>query len=135
MSVAQQLEHIDGLALRVAEVLRTARLPVDTETALQADVARLLLGAGIPHVAEFKIGGGRIDFIVGYDGRFGSRAPCVGIECKIKGGARSILRQCDGYCGDPRIGHLIVLTAKALALPQILRGKPVTIVSVGRAWL
>jgi hypothetical protein len=41
----------------------------------------------------------------------------------------------NAYCGDPRIAHLIVATGKALAMPPRMNSKPVTVVSLGRAWL
>ena len=84
---------------------------------------------------EVKVAGGRIDFLAGYAGRFANHAAATGIEVKIKGGKRAIHRQCAAYCGDPRIGHLVVVAGLALALPAQMHGKPVTIVEIGRAWL
>jgi hypothetical protein len=124
-----------AVASLVIDLLRRTRLPVDTETALQLEIGKLLRDNGIKHEPEVKVAGGRIDFLVGYGGPCGPKDPCVGIECKIKGGKRAIHRQVEAYCRDPRISHLIVVTGVALALPATLCGKPVTIIHVGRAWL
>jgi hypothetical protein len=127
--------EVTELAAKIGDLLSTTRLPVDTEQALQIEIGKLLDGNHIPHVREVKVSGGRIDFLAGYTSRLAPHAVSVGIECKIDGGARMIFRQCNAYCGDPRIGHLIVATGKALAMPPRMQGKPVTVVSLGRAWL
>lgn len=123
------------LAQGIERILWTARLPVNTEAELQLEVAKLFDARGFIYVREVKVSGGRIDFLIGYAGRFAGHTPSVGLEIKIKGGKRAIHRQCAAYCGDPRVGHLIVLSGTALALPPEMNGKAVTIVHVGRAWL
>jgi hypothetical protein len=126
--------HAREIGKDVVAILRTARLPVNTEAELQTEVAALLTRNGIIHAREVKVAGGRIDFLVGYVGRF-SEQPSVGLEIKIKGGKRAIHRQCAAYCGDPRISELVVLTGISLGLPPTMNGKRVTIVSIGGAWL
>lgn len=123
-----------NLADDVVKLLRTARLPVNTEAELQVEIAALLDRNGILYRREAQVSGGRIDFLIGYAGRFTDN-PSVGLEVKIKGGKRSIFKQCAAYCGDPRISHLIVLTGISLGLPPEMAGKPVTIVTIGAAWL
>lgn len=123
------------LAGRLVELLRSRRLRLDTEAALQADIEAALNGAGIPHIREAKVTGGRIDFLCGQSSRLGPHVQSVGIEVKISGGRRAIHRQCAGYCQDPRIGHLIVVTGMALALPDVMNGRPVMIINMGRAFL
>jgi hypothetical protein len=132
---AQQLPVATRQSCRVAELLSRARLPLDTEAALQAAIEQLLIDAKLTYAREVKVAGGRIDFLEGYTGPCGPHTECTGIEVKIKGGKRAIHRQCDAYCGDPRISRLIVVTAISLGLPLIMRGKPVTIIQLGRAWL
>ena len=127
--------EVAGLAATITSLLTTARLPLDTEQALQLEIENLLNANHIPHVREAKVCGGRIDFLAGYSSRLAPHAPSVGIECKIAGGARMIFKQCNAYCGDPRIGHLIVATGKALAMPNHMQTTPVTVVPLGRAWL
>ncbi len=119
----------------VVALLRAARLPLDTEQALQAAIEALLKDHGKPYLREVKVTGGRIDFTVGASSRMGPHDPVTGIECKVKGGKRAIFRQCSDYCRDPRLGQLVVVTGIPLALPPVLHGKPVTIISLGRAWL
>jgi hypothetical protein len=119
----------------VIALLTAARLPLDTEQALQDAIEGLLKDHGKPYLREFKVTGGRIDFAVGAASRMGARDPLVGIECKVKGGKRAIFKQCDDYCRDPRIGQLVVVTGMALALPAVMHGKPVAIIQCGRSWL
>lgn len=113
-------------AAHLLGLLRSARLPVNTEQELQRAVASVLERNGVRFRREAQVTGGKIDFIAGKD---------VGIEIKIMGGKRAVYRQCNGYCRDTRIRELIVLTAINLALPHELHGKPVHVVSIGRAWL
>ena len=127
--------EVDELAAKIAGLLSKARLPLDTEQALQLEIGRLLDANHIPHVREAKVAGGRIDFMAGYASRLAPHAPSVGIECKIAGGARMIFRQCNAYCGDPRIGHLILATGKGMLLPNRMQNVPITVVSLGSAWL
>jgi hypothetical protein len=132
---AQPLPVAARPSCRVAELLVRARLPLDTEAALQRAIEEQLIKAKLTYAREVKVAGGRIDFLEGYAGPCGPHTECTGIEVKIKGGKRAIWRQCDAYCGDPRIARLIVVTAIALGLPPVMRGKPVTIIQLGRAWL
>jgi hypothetical protein len=128
-----------GFGLRVDDLvskLRHARLRLDTEQALQDDIEAVIRGTGLPYRREVRVAGGRIDFLVGSESRVGAaHVRGIGIEVKIRGGKRSIHRQCAAYCGDPRIGHLVVITATALALPEVMHRTPVTILEIGRAWL
>lgn len=110
----------------VIAALSRARLPVDDEKALQLAVSDVLTGAGMEHTREVKVTGGIIDFIV---------APDIGIELKIKGSKRQIYRQVERYCADERLSHIVVASSLPLALPASIVGKPITLITLGRAWL
>lgn len=134
------LPAASGLAERIVALLRVARLSVNTEDEQQREIAQVLAANNIAHAREVRVSGGRIDVLAGEIARFPTFAsvgiePGVGIEAKIKGGKRAIHRQCAAYCNDPRIGHLIVITGVALALPEIMNRKPVKAVHIGKAWL
>jgi hypothetical protein len=121
-------------AERIMGILRNARLPIEHEARLQEAIAEALhvRGDGLHVVREAKmVGGLRIDFAVEHD----CRCCFTGIAVKIAGGRRDIFRQLKAYCEDARLVELVVVTSRALALPETINGKPVAIVDLGRAWL
>lgn len=109
----------------ICALLGRYRLPVDTEAKLQAEIERLLADNDIAFDREVEIGSGdRIDFMV----------DAVGVEVKIKGSKRRILRQCERYCRSG-IDGLVLVTAVATGFPAQIEGKPVAVHSLGRSWL
>jgi hypothetical protein len=50
-------------------------------------------------------------------------------------GKRAIYRQLERYAAQPQIAALILVTGTAMGLPAAIGGKPVFIVSTGRASL
>ncbi len=109
----------------IAALLARERLPAHDEKALQAAIAGVLAANGLAFVRELRVAGGIVDFLAG----------AVGIEVKIAGGARAVLRQCARYAADPRIAELLVVSARALILPPAIGGKPCRVLALGRAWL
>jgi hypothetical protein len=132
-TVQTKAVEFSGMESRLLRLLRSTRLPCDTELALQDAIEQVLIAGGLPYRREVKIAGGRIDFLIGGGDRFGPREPGIGLEVKIKGGGRAIYRQCAAYCGDPRLGRLVVVSATALQLPEKMNGKTVAVISVGNA--
>lgn len=64
--------------------------------------------------------------------------PAIGtaIEVKLKRNrGAAILRQLERYAAHDAVQALILVTNRAMGLPQSLNGKPVYYVSLGRAWL
>lgn len=111
---------------RLAAALSRTRFLVDDEKRLQADIAAALTAKGLAYKREVRLSAADvIDFLVGR----------VGIEVKIKGTKRAILRQVERYSGSERLDSIILLTSLALGLPESINGKPVRIVSIGRGWL
>ncbi|MGU3387199.1 hypothetical protein ACLBYG_22005 [Methylobacterium sp. D53M] len=106
-------------------VLRGKRMRCSTEIQLQDDIASVLTAAGIAFERERWLGPetGRIDFIAGG----------VGLEVKVKGGAREIYRQVARYCDHREIDALVLATTRAVSLPALT--KPVLILDLSRAWL
>lgn len=108
--------------------LRGARYRVGSEALLQHDIGETLKSlVGISgYEAEARIGpGDRIDFLVG----------TIGIEAKVKYPRRKIWRQLDRYTGREAITSLILITGTAIGLPAAMNGKPLYLVSLGRASL
>lgn len=59
----------------------------------------------------------------------------VGIEIKIKGHKMDIFKQCKRYCGFEEIKHLILVTSKAVIIPQLINNKRCYQINIGNAWL
>jgi hypothetical protein len=110
---------------RIISAIAKTRLPMSDEKALQAAIEIVLLDNGFTFTREALVAGGIIDFLAG----------AVGIEVKIKGPAREVLRQLTRYAEDDRIEHLVLVAAFPCAMPPMIGGKRCTIVDVGRAWL
>lgn len=107
-------------------LLEHTRLLVADEKGLQATIAERLDAAGITYEREHRLSPADvIDFI----------SDRVGIEVKIKGGKRAILRQVERYAASDQIDAIILVTSVALGMPAEIAGKPVRVVSIGRAWL
>ena len=112
-------------ARRLVGLIGRARMPMSDEKALQGAIEQLFKEHGIAFTRESKVTGGIIDFLVGD----------VGIEVKIEGPAREVLRQLTRYADDARIKQFVVVAAFPCALPMSIVGKPCVIVDLGRAWL
>lgn len=110
---------------RIIALIGRSRLPMSDEKVLQQAIEILLGSQGIAFTREAVVAGGVIDFLAGD----------VGIEVKIAGPAREVLRQLTRYAEEPRIAHLVLVAAFPCALPPIIGGKRCTIVDLGRAWL
>lgn len=107
-------------------LLARQRFRIDNEKLLQAQMATVLEASGVTFSAEHVLSpGNRIDFLIGD----------VGIEAKIKGQRRAILRQCERYASHDAIGALIVITNAAMGLPPEINGKPIHVFNLGKAWL
>lgn len=119
------LPQISEEARQIVGLIGRSRLPMSDEKALQSAIEQLLTEHGIAFTRETKVTGGIIDFVVGE----------IGIEVKIEGPAREVLRQLTRYAEDARIKQFVVVAAFPCALPVSILGKPCTIVNLGRAWL
>ena len=123
-SAQPSVHPLDPVA--IAAFLGRHRFRLDNEKLLQSQVCDVLIHAGYSVQREHKLGPADvIDALIGD----------VGIEMKIKGQRRTIYRQCVRYCEHDQVGSLILMTAAAMGMPATLNGKPVHVVSLGRAWL
>ena len=108
-------------------MLALLRLPLDNEKRCQAEIARALAASNFRFEREVPVAGGIIDFLLPDSG--------IGIEVKIKGQAKAIYRQLQGYAFDQRITRLVLASSKAMALPPLIGGKRCTIIDLARGWL
>lgn len=117
----------------VLAALAGRRFPLEDEKATQTAIGDALVEAlGADWVfREHRIVGGTIDFVVVDHPGPG----VIGIEVKLKGPAPAIRRQLAAYADEPSIAALVLVTAKPMALPAAIGGKPLAVVDLGRAWL
>ena len=112
---------------RVAAAIARVRMPARPEEYdIHAAVAQALAAAGLDYEHEARLGPRRrIDFLVGR----------VGIEVK-KGrpAAAALVKQLRRYLETDGLDGVIVVAQRAAALPQVLCGKPVRLVSLDRLW-
>ena len=110
------------------DLLRASRFDLSTETATQFDIGRTLATEGVPHRREARLSPrDRIDFLT---------ADGLGIEVKIRGQRRpAVLRQLERYAEHDAVKALVLLTNVAVGFPATLNGKPLHVISMGRAWL
>lgn len=113
-------------ATEITALLRRTRMRVSSEAVLQASIEDALTAAAVPYLREHRLSpADRIDFLCGR----------VGIEAKARYNKRAIYRQLERYAAQNAIDALILVTGTAMGLPAEIGGKPVYIVSTGRASL
>lgn len=111
---------------RLGDVLKRARLPLESEKATQAALAEAFDQYGIPYVREVTLSEGDIvDFLV--EG--------IAIEIKLKGSRMAIYRQICRYAASPKVHRVLLLTARCMGLPEEIEGKPANVFSLSEAWL
>ncbi len=109
------------------------RFPLEDEKATQAgifsaltdDAVALTMSPWASVNREVRIAGGIIDLLVAD----------VGIEVKIKGQPKAIIRQLNSYSAEPSLSGLILVTSRPVALGPTIGGKPVAVFDMARAWL
>ena len=113
-------------AQKIATLLQRTRLRVSNEAALQGDIATTLAAAGIAAEREVMLSpADRPDFMCGY----------VAIEAKCRYAKRSIYRQLERYAAHDRVSAIVLVTGTAMGMPAQINGKPIYVVSIGRAFL
>lgn len=102
------------------------RFNLENEKALQIKLDEFFTSLNIDHNREVRLNARDIiDFMV----------DDIGIEVKIKGSGIDIYKQCMRYCESDQLKHLILVTNKAINLPNMINNKDVYIVNLGKAWL
>ena len=112
---------------RITDALSTLRTPaMPGEYDLHAAVSGALTQAGIAHQHEFRFAPRcRIDFLAGR----------IGLEIKKGRPTPSALRdQLSRYLMSDALDAVIVVTQRAVLLPQTIGGKPVRQISLNRLW-
>lgn len=110
----------------IIKLIRSRQFSLSDEKVLQGEMAAAFDAAGISHEREFRLDARNIvDFMVGE----------IGIEVKIKGARLNIFRQIERYMAFDAVKRLILATNVPMGMPDLVNGKPVHVVNLGRAWL
>lgn len=111
----------DDIINRVISILRQYSFSFNNEKVLQETIADLLLKEGIALTREYRLDPyGIVDIFI--DG--------VAFEIKIKGQKKAIYRQCRDYALHNDVKAVVLLTAYAMGLPDMLEGKPAFVYSL-----
>lgn len=108
------------------QLLSKKRLQLHNEKVLQGEIEELLKENRIEYSREHHLAKESIiDFLIAD----------VGVEVKIAGNPRDIYRQVQRYLDFEEINAIIVVTSKSIRFPGAVKGKPVYIFNLNRAWL
>ena len=112
---------------RIVAALAALRMPaMPDEYDIHDRIAAVLAAGGFKYDHEYRLAPRcRIDFRVGR----------VGIEVKKGRPAPvALTRQLRRYLASPELDAVVVVMQRVVALPEILMGKPVYILSLNRLW-
>jgi hypothetical protein len=111
----------------LSQLLARHRLPVTTEAELQGEIEKVLVSVGLAYEREVQLApGDRVDFMV----------EDVGVEVKVGGRRRAILRQCERYAASDLVAELLLVSSVPLGFANAhLSGKRLLVHSLGMSWL
>lgn len=131
---------------RIVSILAGHRFQLENEKRLQGDIEKLFQDCKVNMEREVPLRS-TPEKEYGRDGEVERGFPrelgvidflaesCIGIEIKIKGSAAGIQRQLARYAQDARVQALVLVTSKMVVMPSQVNGKPLTVISLGSAWL
>ena len=102
-------------------LLKRGKYRLGDEKQCQEDVALWLESNKIPFKKEHRLNDGIVDFYL-------IRSK-IALELKVAKawGHLPVYRQCEKYCSDPSVDGLLLATGAALALPELINGKPAAV--------
>lgn len=110
----------------IIRILQSRRFTLSDEKRLQAEIEEVLTDAGIKHVREYRLDAGSIiDFFISG----------TGIEVKRRGSKLEIWRQLERYAEFDEVETLILVTNVPMGCPSVVKGKPIYVVNLAKAWL
>lgn len=96
------------------------------EKSLQSEIAQVLTPVGLKR--EFRFDEKSIvDFFLEEEG--------IAIEVKITGSRRKIFAQLERYASFEQVRTIILVTNRAMGLPEFIKNKPRYVVNLSKAWL
>lgn len=105
--------------------MRGKRFSLGDEKRLQAELSSAFTDAGISFEREVHLDKSNIvDFMI--DGL------AIEIKIRTKTSAMQIYRQLERYCAFPEVKALMLMSSKAMSLPESIGGKPVYVLSLSR---
>lgn len=119
---------MEELLLKIQTSMRGRRFSLGDEKRLQIEIAEAFTIHNINFQREVHLDKGSIvDFMI--DGL------AIEIKIRTKVGAMQIYRQLERYCAFPEVEALMLMTSKAMSLPDAINGKPVYVLSLSRTQL
>ena len=113
----------------IMNILKSLRInPINEEYDLQAEIEKLLIGAGINLERECWLGPrNRVDFLTFKDG--------IAIEVKKgKPNKAQVMRQLQRYANFDRVKGIILVVEKNMDVPKVLNGKPCRSLGLNKLW-
>lgn len=122
MEVADKLYNLSLLLSR-------GRYRLGDEKNCQEDMAKFLEVQGVPFYREHPLSDGIVDFYLPR-----SR---IGIEVKVskQWSKMEVYRQCERYCTDSSVDALLLATASAQRLPELISQKPARVLLLSQTAL
>lgn len=112
---------------QVAKILRSAKLDLSSEKAVQEGIESLLKRESMMFDREFRLSDSDIiDFFI-----YG-----VGVEVKINSRNKvKIFRQLERYAKHEQITSLILVTSHPMGLPETIMGKDAYLINISAGWI
>lgn len=106
----------------IVKLLRQCPVAYSTEKEMQEGIAAYLTRHSIEYQREYRLDShNRIDFLIGD----------IGVECKTKGPAMRVFRQCERYCTFDEIKTLVLFTSFHMNLPDTINGRETHVIKPG----
>lgn len=130
LGIVTQKEPNESLLADIQKAIKGKKLDLSNEKRLQGQLEEAFSNANIDFIREYKLSQKDIiDFYI---------VSCsIGLEIKIqsKANAMSIYRQLERYATSDEIKTLLLITNKAISLPDSINNKPIYILRLGRTQL
>ena len=113
---------------KISDKLKDKLFDFSDEKKLQLQLESVFKGAGFVFNKEHQFDKkSTVDFFMPHEG--------LAIEVKIKGSAMAIYRQLERYAKQDSVKAIVLISAKAMTLPEKINDKPAYVFNLSKAWL
>jgi len=110
----------------ITKLIQSRRFSLSDEKKLQGEIEEEFVSAGVGYRREVRLDDRNIiDFMIGP----------IGIEVKIKGARLNIFRQIERYAAFGDVEKLLLVTNVPMGMPELVKGKPIHVLNLAKAWL
>lgn len=117
-----------GLLL-IGQAVEKHRFDLTSEQHVQDEIENRFKAFNVPYKREYESGlpkEDRPDFFV---------ADAIAVEVKIKYSKYAIYKQLERYAMLDKVKMVVLITSKAMGLPETINNKPIHYISISTAWL